>query len=131
MTAVLPPPTPLDGAVRGTATAPGTFVGTYRVDEGESALRGHYPGLPIFPGICLVECVHQAVRLSIPEGAGEPVVAEVESCRFVAPVFPGHTVDIRTSGESVEDGFRCRAVLSRGGERVATLRIRYRLEVAG
>jgi 3-hydroxyacyl-[acyl-carrier-protein] dehydratase len=131
MTAVLPRPTPLDGTVRGTAAGPGAFTGSYLVSPDESVLRGHYPGLPIFPGVALVECVHQAVRLSVPEESGTPAMTEVESCRFLAPVFPGHVVDVRTTAEPVEGGFRCRAVLSRGDERVATLRIRYRLETTG
>lgn len=128
MTAVLPRPTPLDGTVLGTAQGPGAFTGTYRVSATETVLRGHYPGLPIFPGVCLVQCADEAVRLSVPEESGTPVLAEVESCRFLAPVFPGHTVDVHTTAEPVEGGFRCRAVLSRDGERVATLRTRYRLE---
>ncbi|WP_457034269.1 3-hydroxyacyl-ACP dehydratase FabZ family protein [Kitasatospora sp. P5_F3] len=129
MSAVLPRPTPLDRTVSGIPTGPGEFTGSYTVRADETVLRGHYPGLPIFPGVCLLECVDQAVRQSV-AGLGEPVLAEVESCRFLAPVFPGRTVTVRTTAEPTADGLRCRAELSCGDERVATARLRYRLAVA-
>ena len=31
----------------------------YRLDPADPIFTGHYPGFPIYPGVCLIECAHQ------------------------------------------------------------------------
>ena len=45
------------------------FRAQVTVDPAEPVLAGHYPGFPIFPGVCLVEQVRLAALAVLPETA--------------------------------------------------------------
>jgi 3-hydroxyacyl-[acyl-carrier-protein] dehydratase len=122
---------PLVAPVPVESPEPGRATSRFPLDPAEPLLAGHYPGFPIFPGVCLVECAH---RTSLAALTGPARLAEVESARFLGPVFPGDTVHTETVAEAVDGGWRCRADLAAegpgepGGEgrrKVAVVRLRY------
>jgi 3-hydroxyacyl-[acyl-carrier-protein] dehydratase len=56
----------------------------------EPNLRGHFPGLPVFPGVFVIEAVCQAVAHTLgTPGARPPVLRAVRSVRFLAPLLDG------------------------------------------
>ncbi|MEU9375628.1 hypothetical protein AB0D94_17860 [Streptomyces sp. NPDC048255] len=110
-----------------------------RADGGEGVLRssaetlisaeepvfaGHYPDFPIFPGVCVVECVHRAARATAPT-AGLSLAA-LESARFVGAVFPGDTLTVDLQWKAQEGGWTAlgEAYTVRGT--AAKVRLRYR-----
>ncbi|MGH4032642.1 3-hydroxyacyl-ACP dehydratase FabZ family protein [Actinomycetota bacterium Odt1-20B] len=98
----------------------------FTVGADETVLPGHYPGFPIFPGVCLVECAHQGALATVPGGAKGAGLAAVESTRFTGPVFPGDQVDIAMAWKRIPTGeWQCRAKLSTGRGPAATVRLRY------
>lgn len=98
----------------------------FTVDPAETVLPGHYPGFPIFPGVCLVESTHQGAVATAPDGAKGTALAAVESTRFTGPVFPGDSVDIAMTWKRTPDGdWQCRAKLSTARGPAATVRLRY------
>jgi len=117
--------TPLTGRPRVTERHADGVTAIYVVDPAELVLIGHFPGFPIFPGVCLIECAHQAALLAL---SGNVTLAAVERARFFAPVFPGDEITARVAVA----GHTCRAELSvrRGadghGEDAALIRLRYR-----
>ena len=124
---------PLVAPVTAEATGPGRATSRFPLDPAEPLLAGHYPGFPIFPGVCLVECAHRT-SLGAVDGGGGPVrLAEVESARFLGPVFPGDTVHTETVATAVDGGWRCQARLAAEGpdgsgrerRQVAVVRLRY------
>lgn len=78
------PPSEVDGCW--------TAVLELDVSPGEPVFAGHFPDLPIFPGVCLVECVHLAVRQVVPDSPAGLVA--VDSVRFQSPVFPHDVITI-------------------------------------
>ena len=65
------------------------------VDPDNPIFGGHYPGLPIFPGVGLIEGVHRAVLGVASAYEVVPVLDAVLTARFVRPVFPCDEIDAR------------------------------------
>lgn len=69
-------------------------VGLKLVSHQEPALTGHFPGMPIFPGVMMVEALAQLGAALVlgteahPEGSF-PLLTGVENCRFRRIVRPG------------------------------------------
>lgn len=68
-------------------------------------LRGHFPGLPIFPGIFVIECLCQAMALAV-RADGEPPqeMRTLRSIRFLAPLLPGDRLTLRITATPVPGG---------------------------
>jgi len=96
----------------------------------EPVFQGHYPGFPIFPGVCVVECVRRAAVSTLPHVVRDeatPELAEVVSARFLDPVAPGDRLAIDISWRRDGDGLSCAAVVSTGRGPAARMRLRFAL----
>lgn len=111
-----------------------SFSSRYSVQAGEPVLTGHFPGLAIFPGVCLIECAHLSVLSALEQavdGREALRLAGIESARFLAPVFPGDEVQTDISARRADTGdWVCSAVTSVRGTQTGVFRLRYRAEPA-
>jgi 3-hydroxyacyl-[acyl-carrier-protein] dehydratase len=90
----------------------------------EPVFAGHYPDFPIFPGVCVLECVQRAAT----DGDAAPApsqLAAVESARFAGAVYPGDTLRLTLKWRRTEAGLRCDAAVSTDRGKAATIRLRY------
>jgi 3-hydroxyacyl-[acyl-carrier-protein] dehydratase len=74
----------------------------------EQFFQGHYPELPIMPGVLIVEAMAQAAGIALATRehiAALPALAGVDGARFRRPVVPG-------------DQLLMEAVVTRGGRRM-------------
>lgn len=102
----------------------------------ESFFLGHYPHFPIFPGVFVVEAVHQTTCLFVSEGlklARHPQLRRMDSVRFVSPLRPGDIlqVDATCTHESAAGELRVAAQCWRREMTpvaVAQIKLRYILE---
>lgn len=121
---------PVRGTVR-VARSGGTAPGTQparteiRIDASEPVFAGHYPDFPIFPGVCVVECVHKSALATAPARAALTLVA-LDSARFVGAVFPGDVLGIDITWTALDDGWKCVALASTDRGVAAKVRLRYR-----
>lgn len=97
----------------------------FGVREIEPVFAGHYPGLPLFPGVCLVECVHRGAVAARPPGTGELRLAELGSARFVSAVVPGDVLDLALDWKREDGGWRVSAKIGTARGRAATVRLHY------
>ncbi|MGY0070582.1 3-hydroxyacyl-ACP dehydratase FabZ family protein [Streptomyces sp. QTS137] len=104
----------------------------FTVSADETVLPGHYPGFPIFPGVCLVEYVHLSVLATAPAEEPEPELVAVESTRFTGPVYPGDELTADIGWKPVDGGaWQCRAKIRSGRGDAASVRLRYRRATEG
>lgn len=110
------------GAVRVARREGDSLIGSVTIEATEPVLSGHFPGFPILPGVCLIECAHQTVLTALPD----QTLCAIERTRFLSPVFPGDEVAVEIT--PIANGLCNAMVLStRRGETVpaAQLKLRY------
>ena len=120
--------TPLGGSVTVLAHDEDGVTTAYQISADEPVLAGHYPGFVIFPGVCLVEFVHQSTLAAGRLRSRALTLTAVESTRFRGPVFPGDEVTSRVEIAERDGGWRASATLSSRGRPVAQVRLRYATE---
>jgi 3-hydroxyacyl-[acyl-carrier-protein] dehydratase len=98
---------------------------SFDVSPDEPVFAGHYPGSPIFPGVCLVECVRRSALATVPAEAGYLELAGLESARFAASVSPGDRLEIALKWQSDDEGWRCSAQIDNAFGKAASVRLRF------
>lgn len=75
-------------------------VGIKCVTHTEHHFAGHFPGLPLMPGVLIVEALAQVgavALLSLPENEGKVALfAGIKDFRFKRPVVPGDVLRLET-----------------------------------
>ena len=79
---------------------PGKRIKTLKnVTGNEIQLLGHFPDHAIMPGTCMIEAIGQSASLLFSHDTGKGMsagefmaLAAVNDMRFLAPVFPGHSI---------------------------------------
>ncbi|MFW5838222.1 MAG: 3-hydroxyacyl-ACP dehydratase FabZ [Desulfovibrionaceae bacterium] len=83
--------------------APGDFLLAYKnVSIGEPCFQGHFPGLPVMPGVLILEALAQAGGVMVfhmlePEATSNKVFlfTGIDKAKFRRPVVPGDRLDLR------------------------------------
>jgi 3-hydroxyacyl-[acyl-carrier-protein] dehydratase len=82
---------------------PGKSIVAFKnVSANEAFFQGHFPGLPVMPGVLILEALAQAAALMAAADMEESedmlyLFTGVERARFRAPVRPGDRLDLRCS----------------------------------
>ncbi|HEY2579852.1 MAG TPA: hypothetical protein VGI74_26365 [Streptosporangiaceae bacterium] len=126
-------PTPLTEDVRVTSvefSGQDTIVSArIVVDPANPVFAGHYPGLPIFPGVCLIECLHRTVLAAPRPPDATLILVAVQTARFLAPVFPGD--HISAQARITPAAQRWTAVGALHGDRGLAARVTLRYHLSG
>jgi 3-hydroxyacyl-[acyl-carrier-protein] dehydratase len=108
------------------------FAASWMIKPDDPIFLGHYPGLPIYPGVCLIESAHQAALLQASVKGWSMTLVEIESARFWHPVFPGHRIVLAGTADADIDGIHLRyavTIRSTQGDgnswKAAHIRLRY------
>ena len=76
-------------------------VGLKNVTADEPFFQGHFPGMPVLPGVMIIEAMAQVagiMMLTCASYQGKiPFIAAIESVRYYQPVVPGDTLIIEST----------------------------------
>ena len=97
------------------------IVGIKGVTASEWYFQGHFPGLPVVPGVIQVEALAQTMAVFVAKqpGFGERMglFAGIDHCRFKRVVSPGDILRLEVTMEKLGGRFgRARGVASVDGE---------------
>ncbi len=83
-------------------------LGEKLVTINEPFFQGHFPDMPIMPGVLIVEALAQTgavAALSLPENKGKlAVFAGIDHVRFRRSVRPGHTLRLEVTIDKIRRG---------------------------
>jgi UDP-N-acetylglucosamine acyltransferase len=92
------------------------------VSWNEPYFAGHFPGVPVMPGVLLCEALAQLAAMVVAgDDTGEPLaeVQEIVRARFRHPVLPGDALALSVETTPSGDAWHCRGTVSAGGRAVA------------
>lgn len=106
--------------------------GLKNVTINEAFFEGHFPGMPVMPGVLIVEAIAQAgaiLLLADPNNRGKiPLISEIENVRFKHPVRPGDQLIAEVELEWFRNSFgKFKGVGTVDGEVVATVELKFKL----
>ena len=65
--------------------APGNLKCTIALNQGHEIFSGHFPGLPVLPGVCMVQMVKEILQCVQP---GRHDLASADNIKFLAVLNP-------------------------------------------
>ncbi len=82
-------------------------VAIKNLSHNEPVFQGHFPGMPIFPGVLQLECMAQTAGLCFGEEIGERVgvLVGVDGAKFHRPARPGDQLRIEAKIVAYRRGF--------------------------
>jgi beta-hydroxyacyl-ACP dehydratase FabZ len=106
--------------------------GLKNVTINEPFFQGHYPGMPIMPGVLIIESMAQvgaALILSAPDMKGRiPLIGAIDDVKFKRPVVPGDQLITLCEILWIRGSIgKMRGVATVEGEVVATLDMTFKL----
>jgi UDP-3-O-[3-hydroxymyristoyl] N-acetylglucosamine deacetylase/3-hydroxyacyl-[acyl-carrier-protein] dehydratase len=106
-------------------------VAVKNVSYNEPFFAGHWPGLPIMPGVLIVEAIAQAagvlISASIDDTEGRvAVIASIDGVKIRRPVVPGDQLRLEVEGERFKHSAACVSGLATvSGALVAEAKLRF------
>jgi UDP-3-O-[3-hydroxymyristoyl] N-acetylglucosamine deacetylase/3-hydroxyacyl-[acyl-carrier-protein] dehydratase len=88
--------------------APGRrIVAIKNVSANEPFFRGHWPGMPIMPGVLIIEALAQAagvlIAASVPRAGRMALVASIDGVKLRRQVVPGDQLRLEVTGHRIKD----------------------------
>lgn len=107
-----------------------TLIASSTVPDTSPVFEGHFPGMPLVPGVLLIETMAQASGFMILAKTGfaaMPFLMAVDSAKMRDFVKPGAPLEITAGLEHEGSGYAVtRARITSGGKKVADSQLKFR-----
>ena len=108
----------------------GTLVASSTVPDASPVFEGHFPGMPLVPGVLLIETMAQAsgfLVLARTDFAAMPFLMTVDGAKMRDFVTPGSALEITATLEHEGSGYAVtKARITSGGKKVADCQLKLR-----
>jgi len=108
----------------------GKLVARSVVPEKSTVFEGHFPGMPLVPGVLLIETMAQAsgfLLLAVSDFAAMPFLMMVDSAKMRTFVGPGQVLDIEVVLEHEGSGYAVtKAKITSAGKKVCDAQLKLR-----
>ena len=116
----------VEGEAQSSRWGSGAITAHRHVPEDEPFFAGHFPAMPVVPGVFMVEALAECARRSLPSGA---TLASTPLVRFRRRVGPGETLEFRVTPAAREGELRrFDAVASVDGQAAVQATLEFRVE---
>ena len=88
-------------------------MNTLTIRHDHPALAGHFPGMPVVPGVVLLDEALQLIGAAL---GADLSACRIASVKFISPVLPGQAIEV---GHEAGAGGAIRFTLMHGERRVA------------
>tara|TARA_R110002020_G_scaffold200364_4_gene402585 strand:- start:6264 stop:6749 length:486 start_codon:yes stop_codon:yes gene_type:complete len=107
-----------------------TLVASSTVPDSSPVFEGHFPGMPLVPGVLLIETMAQAsgfLVLAKTDFAAMPFLMTVDGAKMRDFVTPGSALEITATLEHEGSGYAvAKARITSGGKKVADCQLKLR-----
>jgi 3-hydroxyacyl-[acyl-carrier-protein] dehydratase len=107
--------------------SPGSVKATISINRNHRILDGHFPGLPIVPGVCMMQIIRELMEVT--SGKGLKLVA-ADNMKFLSVINPdqNHLVDVSINYSELPDQFMVSATLF--AEKIIFFKLKATMQVA-
>ncbi|WP_276369843.1 hydroxymyristoyl-ACP dehydratase [Chryseolinea sp. H1M3-3] len=82
-------------------TTPGTVKAKIAINKKHRILEGHFPGLPVVPGVCMLQMVREVMEVNTGK---ELNLKEADNMKFLSVINPEQHNEVDVSIHYTEDG---------------------------
>jgi 3-hydroxyacyl-[acyl-carrier-protein] dehydratase len=81
--------------------APGVIKATISINKNHRILEGHFPGLPVVPGVCMLQIVRELMEVT---SGRELKLTEADNMKFLSVINPEQNTDVDVTINYSEEG---------------------------
>ena len=86
--------------IQGRTSAPGVVKATISINKKHRILEGHFPGLPVVPGVCMLQIVREIMQVNSNKALK---ITEADNMKFLSVINPEQNADVEVTINYTED----------------------------
>jgi len=81
-------------------TTPGVVKATISINKKHRILEGHFPGLPVVPGVCMMQIVREVMEVT---SGKELKLTEADNMKFLSVINPEQNTEVEVTINYTDD----------------------------